>query len=216
MPAALWLLLLALAGTGAALGATGDAIPAAAREGGNVALAGVLLAAMAVGTVAGSLLAGARAWRWPPERRVIALQVIVGAGFALAALTATRLEPLGFALLVPGAAIGVLFTTTYLVADRLSREGRGTQTFAWLVTANNGGIGVGAAVGGVLSEASGAAAGLWFAALCALVGAIPAAATAVLSARGPNPPQNGEFAGVTSGKRRDSASQGNGDSGEGR
>jgi hypothetical protein len=216
LPAALWLLLLALAGTGAALGAVGVAVPAAAREGGHVTLAGVLLAAMAVGTVAGSLLAGARQWRWPPERRVIALQVVVGAGFALAALTATRLEALGFALLVPGAAIGVFFTTTYLVADRLSREGTGTQTFAWLVTANNGGIGVGAAVGGVLSEASGAAAGLWLAAICAVVGAIPAAAAAVLSARGPKPPQNGGIAGVTCARRRSNASQGNGEPGEGR
>ena len=181
-----------------------------------MAAAGVLLAAMAVGTVAGEPAGGrarvalaARAardraagrrrrraspWpRWPPA----------------------RLELLGLALLIPGAAIGVLFTTTYLVADRLSHEGTGTQTFAWLVTANNGGIGFGAAVGGVLSEASGAAAGLWFAAICALVGAIPAAATAALSARGPNPPQNGGFTGVTSDKRRINAPQGNGESGEG-
>jgi predicted MFS family arabinose efflux permease len=147
---------------------------------------------------------------------VIALQVVVGAGFALAAAAAARLELLGLALLVPGAAIGVLFTTTYLVADRLSHEGTGTQTFAWLVTANNGGIGFGAAVAGVLSEASGAATGLWFGAVCGLVGAIPAAAAAALSAHGPKPPQNGGSAGVTSGKRRINAPQGNGEPGEGR
>ena len=57
---ALWLLLAALAGTAAALGAIDVAVPAAAREAGHVAAAGVLLAVMAVGTVAGSLLAGAR------------------------------------------------------------------------------------------------------------------------------------------------------------
>ena len=157
-----------------------------------MAAAGVLLAVMAVGTVTGSLLAGGRDWRWPPRAtRGRAADRRWASGVALAALAVARLELLALALLIPGAAIGVLFTTAYLLVDRLSHEGTGTQTFAWLVTANNGGIGVGAAVGGALSEASGAAAGLWFAAICALAGAIPAAAAAAMSARGPNPPQTG-------------------------
>ena len=60
LPAALWVVMLALVGTAAALGAIDVAVPAAARENGNVAAAGVLLAVMAVGTVTGSL-AGRRA-----------------------------------------------------------------------------------------------------------------------------------------------------------
>ena len=78
--------MLALVGTAAALGAIDVAVPAAARENGNVAAAGVLLAVMAVGTVAGSLLAGGRTWRWSPQRRVVVLQLVMGAGIAVAAL----------------------------------------------------------------------------------------------------------------------------------
>lgn len=215
MPAALWFVFGAAMAAAAALGAIDVAVPAAARDAGHAAAAGVLLALMAAGTVTGSLLAGGRVWRRPPELRVIALQLVAAAGFASAALAVAWLELLGLALLVPGAAIGVLFTTLYLVVDRLARAGTGTQTFAWLVTANNGGIGVGALVGGVLTEASGAAAGLWFAAVCALAGAIPAAVAAAMSARRPTPPQNREFSGVTSGIRRVKPPQGNDDSGEG-
>ncbi len=215
LPGALWVVMLALLGTASALGAIDVAVPAAARENGSVTAAGVLLAMMAVGTVAGSLLAGGRTWDWSPQRRVIALQLVMAAGIAAAALTVAWTGLLGLVLLLPGATLGVLFTTLYLLVDRLSPEGARTQTFAWLVTANNGGIGVGAAVGGALSEASGAAAGLWFAAICALAGAIPAVVAARMSARGPNPPQSGGTAGVTSDKRRIKQPQGNGVSGEG-
>ena len=69
LPAALWLVFASLVPTAAALGAIDVAVPAAAREQGSATTAGVLLAAMAVGTVAGSLLAGRRDWRWPPHLR---------------------------------------------------------------------------------------------------------------------------------------------------
>jgi len=215
LPPAVWFVILALCGTGLALGALDVAVPAAAREAGHVPVAGVLLAVMALGTAAGSLATGGRAWRWAPARRVIVLQALMGAGLAVVALTADRLEWMGLALLIPGATLGVLFTTVYLLIDSLSPEGTGTQTFAWLVTANNGGIGVGAGVAGALSEASGAAAGLWFAAVCALAGAIPAMVAAAMSARGPKPPQTGESPGVSSDKQRINLPQGNGTSGEG-
>ena len=58
LPVALWLLYGALALTAAALGAIEISLPAAARELGHFSAAGVLLAGMAVATVAGSLLAG--------------------------------------------------------------------------------------------------------------------------------------------------------------
>ena len=58
LPAALWLVIASLVPTAAALGAVDVAVPAAAREHGSLAAAGVLLAGMAAGSVAGSLLAG--------------------------------------------------------------------------------------------------------------------------------------------------------------
>ena len=56
LPASLWLVFASLVPTAAALGAIDVAVPAAAREQGSATTAGVLLAAMAVGTVTGSLL----------------------------------------------------------------------------------------------------------------------------------------------------------------
>ena len=73
LPGALWLLYGALALAAAALGAIDISLPAAARELGHFSAAGVLLAGMAVATVAGSLLAGRHRWRGPPEWRVVAL-----------------------------------------------------------------------------------------------------------------------------------------------
>jgi MFS family permease len=183
LPGALWLLYGALALVAAALGAIDISLPAAARELGHFRAAGVLLAGMAVATVAGSLLAGRHRWRGSPEWRVVALLALMGGGVALTATATGSLEWLAVTLLVPGALLGALFATAYLLVDRLAPAGSGTRTFAWLVTANNGGLAVGAAVAGALSQRSGASAGLWFGAGCALAGVLPALGAAVMSAR---------------------------------
>jgi MFS family permease len=215
LPPAFWLVVASLVPPAAALGAIDVAVPAAAQERGHTTAAGVLLAAMAAGTVAGSLFAGRRAWRWRPEQRVIALQLLMGVTLAGAAATAGRLELLGLALVLPGVMLGALFATLYVLVDRLAPDGSGTRTFAWLVTANNGGIALGAVVGGALSEASGSAAGLWFAAVCALAGAAPAAGAAVMSARVHDRTQLSGASGVPSGGTRTATRQGNGETREG-
>ena len=160
LPGALWLLYAALSLTAAALGAIDIAVPAAAREHGHFSAAGVLLAAMAVATVAGSLLAG---------RRPLARPAGVARGRADGADGGRRRADRdgdrrrsrcsALALLVPGAMLGALFATAYLLADRLAPAGSGTRVFAWLVTANNGGLALGAAVAGALSEGSKASRG---------------------------------------------------------
>jgi MFS family permease len=183
LPAALWLLFGALAIAAAALGAIDIAVPAAAREQGHLSAAGVLIAVMAVATVTGSLVAGRRRWRRSPQWRLVVLLAVMSAGIALTASVTGRLELIAAALIVPGAALGALFATLYLLADRLAPAGSGTRTFAWLVTANNGGLALGAALAGVLAERRGADAGLWFGAACALLGVFPAAAAAAMSAR---------------------------------
>jgi hypothetical protein len=114
---------------------------------------------------------------------VVALLAVMAAGVALTATATSSLVALGAALLLPGAALGALFATAYLLADRLSPPGSGTRTFAWLVTANNGGLAVGAAVAGAFSEGSEASTGLWFGAGCALAGVVPAAVAALLTRR---------------------------------
>jgi hypothetical protein len=90
---------------------------------------------------------------------------------------------LGVAVIATGAALGALFASVYVLADRLAPAGSGTRTFAWLVTANNGGLALGAGAAGALVEGLGVPAGLWFGAGCALVALVPAIAAARMSAR---------------------------------
>jgi predicted MFS family arabinose efflux permease len=174
-----------LVGTAAALGAVDVAVPSAAREHGSATAAGVLLATMAVGTVTGSLLAGRHEWRWAPGPRVIVLELAMAAGLAVTGAVTAELWLLGVALIVPGAALGALFASLYVLVDRLAPAGSGTRTFAWLVTANNGGLAIGAAVAGALSDRAGPEFGLWFGTVCALAGVIPATMASFMSAREP-------------------------------
>ena len=183
LPAALWLLYGALAATAAALGAIEIAVPAAAREQGQVSAAGAVLAAMAAGTVAGSLLAGRRRWRNAPQWRIVALAAPMAGGLALAATVTGRLEWLAVTLILPGAVLGALLASVYVLADQLAPPGSATRTFAWLVTANNGGLALGAAATGALTDHSGADAGLWLGAAFALAAVVPGVFAALLSAR---------------------------------
>jgi hypothetical protein len=185
IPGSLWLVFLAFVPTAAALGALDIAIPAAATGQGRPAAAGAIEAAMAVGTVIGSLAVG----RWAlgsPQRRVLFTQALMAGGLTFSTLFATQLVLLGAVLVVPGIALGALFASLYLLVGRLAPIGSGTRTFGWLVTANNGGLALGAAVAGALSDASGPGAGLWLAAGCALAGIGPAVGAVVLSARVPD------------------------------
>jgi MFS family permease len=159
-----------LLGPGTALGAIDVAVPALARDAGAPASAGLLLAALAIGTAAASLAAGRRPWRWPPMRRLALLQVLLALMLALCALAAARLELLGLALVGAGAALGALFVTLYLLVDELAPPGAGTRTFAWLGAANNAGIAVGAAAAGALMDRHSHPAGLWLAVGCAAAG----------------------------------------------
>lgn len=186
LPASLWLVFVAFLPTAAALGALDIAIPAAATEQGHPAAAGAIEATMAVGTVAGSLLAG-RLLLGSPQARVLAMQAVLAGGLAAATLLTTHLVLLGVVLVVPGLALGGLFAALYLLVGRLAPEGSGTRTFGWLVTVNNGGLALGAAAAGALAQSSGPGAGFWLAAACALAGVVPAVGALVLSARVPHP-----------------------------
>jgi predicted MFS family arabinose efflux permease len=170
LPAALWLAIGALAGPGAALGAIELAVPALARAAGAPARAGLLLAALAVGTAAASLLSGRRDWSWAPTWRVATTQATLAGALAVAALVSGSSLALALVLVAVGTGLGTLFVTLYLLVDELAPAGARTRAFGWLVAANNGGMGVGGAVAGQLIPGHGGATGLWIAAVCALIG----------------------------------------------
>jgi hypothetical protein len=71
----------------------------------------------------------------------------------------------------------------YLLVEALAPAGAGTRAFAWLVTANNGGMALGAALAGGVIGGHGGSAGLWAATACALAGVPVALAGAVAGSR---------------------------------
>jgi predicted MFS family arabinose efflux permease len=170
IPAPLWLVIASLAGPGAALGTINVAVPALTRSAGAPASAGLLLAALGAGSAVASLVAGRVHWRQPPLVRLRILQLVLAATLAAAAVSAN--EPLMVAgvLVVAGMSLGALFVTLYMLVDELTPRGAATRTFAWLVTANNGGLAFGAALAGVVIAARGSAAALWIGVAFALFG----------------------------------------------
>src|SRR4051794_35146344 len=150
LPPALWMTIASLLAPGAALGAIDLAVPALARSAGAPARAGLLLAALAAGTATASLLAGRRAWAWPATRRLPLLQLAVAGALAGAAAVAGQPVALAAVLVAVGMALGAQFVTVYPLVDELTPAGAATRSFAWLVTANNAGIGIGAALAGQL------------------------------------------------------------------
>jgi predicted MFS family arabinose efflux permease len=170
LPAPLWLVIASLAGPGAALGTINVAVPALTRSAGAPASAGLLLAALGAGTAVASLVAGRVTWRRPPLVRLRVLQLVLAGTLAAAALSANEPVMVGAVLVVAGMALGALFVTLYMLVDELTPRGAATRTFAWLVTANNGGLAFGAALAGIVIAARDSAAALWFGVAFALVG----------------------------------------------
>jgi len=170
LPAPLWLVIASLAGPGAALGTINVAVPALTRSAGAPASAGLLLAALGAGTAVASLVAGRVTWRRPPLVRLRVLQLVLAGTLAAAALSANEPVMVGAVLVVAGMALGALFVTLYMLVDELTPRGAATRTFAWLVTANNGGLAFGAALAGIVIAARDSAAALWIGVAFALVG----------------------------------------------
>jgi predicted MFS family arabinose efflux permease len=170
LPAPLWLVIASLAGPGAALGTINVAVPALTRSAGAPASAGLLLAALGAGTAVASLVAGRVTWRRPPLVRLRMLQLVLAGALAAAALSANEPVMVGAVLVVAGMALGALFVTLYMLVDELTPRGAATRTFAWLVTANNGGLAFGAALAGIVIAARDSAAALWIGVAFALVG----------------------------------------------
>ena len=170
LPAPLWLVIASLAGPGAALGTINVAVPALTRSAGAPASAGLLLAALGAGTAVASLVAGRVTWRRPPLVRLRMFQLVLAGALAAAALSANEPVMVGAVLVVAGMALGALFVTLYMLVDELTPRGAATRTFAWLVTANNGGLAFGAALAGIVIAARDSAAALWIGVAFALVG----------------------------------------------
>jgi MFS family permease len=156
---------------------------AAAQAAGEPGAAGLLEAALAVGSVLGGLL---WARRFHTRRRSVHLALltaVLAAGLTGAATTSALLPPgaalsltgtaltgtaltgtalaltglalVGMALILTGTALAPLYVVAYLAADDYAEPARRTEASTWINVAANAGTATGTALAGVLVDAGG-------------------------------------------------------------
>jgi MFS family permease len=134
---------------GGSFGATEVAMPAFCEHHGARASAGLILAALALGSACGGAIFGARAPRTTVPRRL--LFALGSYGVLLVPLLAAPSIPVMAALaFVAGMPIAPVFAGAYLLLDRFSVAGAATETFAWNTTCIFTGAALGTALGGAL------------------------------------------------------------------
>jgi predicted MFS family arabinose efflux permease len=150
-------LLMPIALTGMALGSTEVGLPSLALHSGSRPASGLLLALWSVGSMAGGLWYGARAWGSPLGNRYRNLLLL--AVLATAPLIAARSILAGvFCALLAGSTIAPVFSCQYALAGRVAVAGNETETFTWVSAALVAGIAAGSAAGGAVIGAGGVSA----------------------------------------------------------
>jgi predicted MFS family arabinose efflux permease len=122
-----------------------------ATEAGNVALAGVLLGLMSVGSALGGLAYGSRSWHQPLTRQFALMLALMGAGLAVLALP---WAPVPFALwsLFAGIVMAPALIIQSMLVAKTARPEHMTEAFTWSASALLSGVGAGVALGGLLLE----------------------------------------------------------------
>jgi MFS family permease len=175
---ALLVVVVAMAAIGAVFGTVEVVTVAFADEAGRPALAGLVLAVYAAGSLLTGLAYGARDWPLPLEKRFVG-------GCAVMAVT---LVPLPFVGSLPvltavaflaGGAIAPTLITVFAVVERAVPAHRLTEGLTWLSTGLGLGLAVGASVAGWLVDRSGTSAAY----AVAVAGGTTALVFAVLGAR---------------------------------
>ncbi len=145
-------LMLAIVPTGMSFGTLEVALPGfAVAHGHRAALAGIMLSAMAVGSVLGGLWYGSRHWSGGIVGRFIALQALFTLGL-LPLLLASSLPLMTGLMLIAGLALAPVAAVGYLVVDRIAPPGTVTEATTWVMTANVAGGALGAALGGIVVQ----------------------------------------------------------------
>lgn len=155
---------------GASFGALSVALPAFTVHDGAPGAVGLLWAAQAVGSAAGGLWYGSRAWTAPLPRRYALLYGAFALG--LAPLVAAGSLPVLLVLIaVGGVALAPVTASGFELTDGLALTGTHTEAFTWVVTANVAGSAAGAAVAGAVVQGAGSGRGFVLAFGLAAVGA---------------------------------------------
>lgn len=158
---------------GASFGAAEVAMPAFAEHHGSRAAAGLLLAALALGSALGGVAFGTRTNVANAKRRLWVGLTLCGVAIAPLYL-AGSIPAMAVLMLLAGLPIAPTFAAQYLLLDAFAVRGAATETFAWNSAAIFLGASLGNALGGALIAASSYRASL----ALALAGALASGALA--------------------------------------
>ncbi len=163
---------------GASFGVMDVTMPAFAEAEGIPAAAGVLIAAISVGSIPGGLWYGARRFSMPLSRQWAPFLGLTAVGLASLALPAT-IPQMAVLLALMGFTIAPGVTCALLLVDRVAPAGTRTEAFTWWNTALVGGLAGGNYFAGIMTERVGVDAAL----LASSAAAAGAAVLAVLLRR---------------------------------
>jgi MFS family permease len=152
-------LVLSVVPMGLAFGTLEVAMPALATQDGDPAAAGILLGALAGGSLIGGLLYGSRNWGGSLAQRYVLLDALFAAG--MAPLLIAGSIPLMVALMgLAGLTLAPVTACVFALIEEVAPPGTTTEAFSWIFTANMTGAAAGAAAAGALIHSSGIRAAL--------------------------------------------------------
>ena len=152
-------LILSIVPMGLAFGTLEVAMPALATRHGDAPAAGVLMGALAGGSLIGGLLYGSRTWRSPVAHRYLILNALFAVGMA-PLIVAGSIPVMAVLMAVAGFSLAPVAACTFALIEDVAPAGTTTEAFTWIFTANMTGAAAGAAVAGALIASSGIRAAL--------------------------------------------------------
>ena len=159
------------AAVGAILGTLEIALVAFADQEDAKSLAGVLIAGLALGSMASGIGWGTVHWRMPLRRRIAAVLVL------MTLLTLPLLLVHDVWLMLPfvvlaGVAVSPALISSFTLAEVLVHRAQVTEAFTWIGTALGLGVAVGASVSGKVVDVAGANMAFLVATVAAAVAAV--------------------------------------------
>lgn len=170
---------------GAMLAAIDLATVEFAQQHGHKPLAGFILGGYALGSAAGGLWYGSRAWRAPLRRR-FALTLGAAAAGTATFWAMPGLIALAAVMFCSGLTLSPMLISGFSLIEQQAPAGRQTEGMAWLTSAISVGTAAGSAAAGQVIDAAGARWGYAFAAACA-AGAVLACLLGLTRLRVPGP-----------------------------
>lgn len=127
------------------------AVPAFAAARGEAPAAGILLAALAVGSMAGGIVYGSRARGGSLADRYVALSA-ASALLVLPLAFADSILTLGVLMVVAGVLVAPVSSVAFGLLDHVAPAGTATEATSWLITAYQLGLAAGTPIAGLLVD----------------------------------------------------------------